>query len=99
MYVNYDDIGRVSSKRSGVFEIINLIYYHTVLTVKPMGDSMLRINEIDHFIRIMLMTCRENDQFVQLRHFEEKRIETESLNCEDARALTVQHDLRLKIVF
>lgn len=64
---------------------------------QSMRYSFFRIDEIDDPIGIFSLTgCKDND-FVELRHFKEESIESETLGCIDPCAFSIQGNFRLEI--
>lgn len=63
-YVDDDDICRVSPECLNIFEKVDLIYHDAMLSVESMFDAMFGVDEVDHFIGVMLLAGCKNDQLV-----------------------------------
>lgn len=64
-----------------------------MLAVQAVRDAIFGINHIDDARSIQFLASCKDDNLIQLRHFEQEGIQTESLHCVYARIFAIEDDL------
>ena len=68
-----------------------------MISVQNMGNSFLRVNLSNDFVRILFLAGCENNDFEKLRHLEQESVQAKSFDSVNFGALSIEGDLQLKM--